>query len=370
MKKLMCIVLALMLLAGCVPQKTSDNNTKQDYIIGVWVSYAEIDTMLQGDFKVEFDTALQNCKAKGITDMFVHLIPFCDSYYRSELFPLRASAATSDFDILEYMISLCHQSGIKFHAWINPYRVRTADSEISLLPDNSPAKQWLSDQDTDNDINVSLMGGIYLNPASIEVRALIIDGIREIIDHYAVDGIHFDDYFYPTTDIAFDEQSYNGYCNTTQKPLSLYDWRRSNVNALISGAYTAIKFKNKDIIFSISPSASIDENYNTHYADVTLWCDNACVDYIIPQLYFGFDYPDNNFKFDNLLSDWQKQINGTDAKLLIGLAAYKIGAQNEPDKAEWTNGNEVIKRQVQICKQTESIAGHIYFSYSALCEYL
>ena len=370
MKKLLCVMLVLLLLAGCSPIDTPSDTNKQNYITGVWVSYSELDTMLQKDFKVEFTATVQNCLSRGITDMFVHIRPFCDSYYPSELFPLRASAAVHNFDILEYMISICHQNGIKFHAWLNPYRVRTADSDISALPDGSPAKRWLNDETEDNDTNVSLVSGIYLNPAASKSRQLILDGIREIIDNYSVDGIHFDDYFYPTVDEGFDKQSYTAYCADSQKPLALDDWRRANVNALISGAYTAIKFKSKDIVFSISPSASIVENYNKHYADVAAWCDSACVDYIIPQLYFGFEYPDSDFKFNNLIDNWKKELEGTDTKLLIGLATYKIDTQNEPDRAEWSDGTEVIKQQAQMCKESSGIAGHIYFSYSSMCEYL
>lgn len=370
MKRLLCIMLVLILLAGCSTAEPNITQEKQNYITGVWMSYSELDAMLQKDFKAEFSAAVQNCISMGITDIFVHTRPFCDSYYPSQYFPLRESAAVHDFDILEYMINICHKSGIKFHAWLNPYRVRTADSDISVLPDNSPAKQWLTDDSGDNNVNVSLVGGVYLNPASSEARQLILDGIREIVDGYAVDGIHFDDYFYPTVEATFDEQSYIAYCNKTQKPLSLGDWRRANVNALISGAYTAIKFKNKDIVFSVSPSASIDENYNRHYADIAAWVDNACVDYIIPQLYFGFEYPDRNFKFENLFEKWQKEVAYTETKLLIGLATYKIGTQNEPDKQEWANGKEVINRQVDICKNDSDILGHIYFSYSSMCEYV
>ena len=371
MKRIISIILVLLLLGGCSPSDTSSGfEDKQSYITGVWLSYSELDGMLQKDFKAEFDAAVQNCLSRGVTDMFVHIRPHCDSYYPSQLFPMRSSAAMCDFDVLEYMIDICHQNNIKLHAWLNPYRVRTADGDVSALPEDSPARLWLSDDNTDNDTNVSLASGVYLNPASSEVRALIIDGIREIIDNYAVDGIHFDDYFYPTTEAIFDKQSYDRYCDETEKPLGLHEWRRANINALISGAYTAIKFKDKDIIFSISPAASIDENYNKHYADIAAWCDSACVDYIIPQLYFGFEYPDSDFKFDNLLDEWQKEMKGIDVKLIIGLATYKIGTQSEPDREEWASGTEVIKKQSQICENTSGIDGHIYFSYSSMCEYL
>lgn len=284
------MMLVLMLAVGCTKVTEPSDTGSNSYITGVWISYSELDSMLSGNFKAEFSAAVQNCVAREITDVFVHIRPFCDSYYPSKYFPLRQTVK-QDYDVLEYMISECHQNGISFHAWLNPYRVRTADSDISALPQNSPARRWVEDQNAEDNLNVSLVGGIYLNPASSEVRTLILDGIREIIDNYAVDGIHFDDYFYPTIDEEFDKQSYNDYCAATQNPLSLGDWRRANVNALVSGAYTAIKFKSKDIIFSISPSASVDDNYNKHYADVVAWCDSGCVDYIIPQLYLVFNIP-------------------------------------------------------------------------------
>ena len=369
MNKILCVVACLVLLAGCRRLNQSIPIYEQpQYLTGVWISFSELDAMLQCDFKQEFNTVIQNCKAREITDVFVHVRPYCDAYYNSALFPLRESARTQDFDVLKYMIDSCHQNNVKFHAWINPYRVKTADNDISTLPDNSPAKIWLSDQVAENDINVSTQSGVYLNPSSGEVRALIIDGVREIINNYTVDGIHFDDYFYPTTDANFDEQSYNIYCSNTKIPLSLDDYRRASVNALISGVYTAIKFKDKDIVFSVSPSASIEENYNKHYADVEEWIKSGCVDYIIPQLYFGFDYPDDNYKFNNLLSEWQKLTENRDVKLVIGLATYKIGTQNQPDYTEWANGKEVIKKQVEICRQNPAVYGHVYFSYTSMCE--
>lgn len=372
MKKLFCLIVVLIFVSGCsfAGGRTEESREQDTYITGVWISYAELDAMLQGDFETEFGRAVKNCKIRGITDVFVHVRPFCDSIYKSKLFPTRDSARAQKFDVLEYMINACHENDIKFHAWVNPYRVRTADGEISALPDDSPAARWLGDDIDDNDTNVSLTNGIYLDPASSEVRALIIDGIREIIDNYDVDGIHFDDYFYPTTDESFDKVNYTVYAEQTERPLSLEEYRRANINALISGVYTAVKFKDKDITFSVSPSASIEKNYDGQYADVVSWCQSGCVDYIIPQLYFGFNYPDSSFNFDKLLTKWQQEIKSTDTKILIGLAAYKINTKNEPDQVEWETGVDVINRQIKICKTTDGVTGHVYFSYSSMCEYL
>lgn len=374
MKKALCLLLVLLTLTGCSFQKSEKSKrteTSEPYITGVWLSYSELDGILKtGDFKNEFDKVVSNCKSRGITDIFVHTRPFCDSIYPSEYFPLRETVKDYDFDILEYMITKCHGEGLKFHSWINPYRVRTADGEISALDTESPVRVWADENAESNGTDYIISGGIYLNPASDKARRLVIDGIREILACYNVDGIHFDDYFYPTSDAEFDSKSYEVYCNNTKNPVSLDEWRRANVNALISGCYTAVKFANADTVFSVSPSASLDENLNRHYADVNAWCENGCVDYIIPQLYFGFDYPKETFKFENLITDWKKAAKNSDTKLLIGLAAYKINTQNEPDRDEWQNGVEVIKKQTEICEKDPDICGHIFFSYSALCEYL
>ncbi len=367
MKKVQCffIVVLLLLLCGCKSVDTAFEQEKREvYINGVWLTYSELDKMLESDFKLEFEKVIKNCKERGITDMFVHIVPFCDAYYNSKIYPKRTSALSKDYDILKYMVDMCHKNNINFHAWINPYRVRTVDNNISALPEESPAKKW------ENTLNISTASGIYLNPASDDVRALIIDGVREIINDYDVDGIHFDDYFYPSSDESFDKLSYEEYQSNTTTPLSLADFRRANVNALVSGVYTTIKFKDKNIIFSISPSASIEENYNKQYADISAWCKGGIVDYIIPQLYFGFEYPDPKYNFENLLEEWKMLTKDTDVNLIIGLAAYKINTSTELDSAEWSQGTEIIKRQIEICKNDAQISGHMFFSYSTMKEFL
>ena len=357
---LLCLCV-LLLLCGC---KTGEENKriKDDngiYHKGVWVTYTELNSMLSADFKSEFSNVLQTCKAKGITDIFVHVRAFCDAYYPSKLFPMAESAKAVDFDILEFMVSSAHQKNIRFHAWLNPYRVRTADNNIDNLSKESPAYKWGS-----SDNLLVTESGIYLNPASYEARMLVTDGVREILKNYAVDGIHFDDYFYPLDLAEEDRNSYDKYFKEAEIPVSIENWRRGNVNALISGVYTAIKFVNKDIIFSISPAADMEKNYNSRYADITLWGESGCVDWLIPQLYFGFNYPDSSFRFDYLLDAWKSEFENRKAKLLIGLASYKIGTETPPDSEEWEKGEEIIKRQEKICQEDKDIYGHIYFSYS------
>lgn len=379
MKKSVAVILALfLLLCGCssaqnissVPAPSEEPQSLENTASsGVWLSFSEINSMLDSTdgFKKEFEKVVENCKGLKIENLYVHVRAYCDSLFPSEYFPLISRAEKYDFDIFEYIVDTCRQNGIRVHAWINPYRVLTSSTEITALDKDSPAYKWLSDDKSENDVNVVKANGIYLNPAEYEVRELVINGIREILENYEVAGIHFDDYFYPTTDDSFDAESYAKYKSETENPLALDEWRRANVNALISGCYTAVKFYDKDILFTVSPAASIENNYNSLYADVKSWVESGCVDYIIPQLYFGFEYPNPAFSFENLLNEWEALVEcNDDVGLLIGLASYKIGTDAESDKAEWQSDDDIIARQVENCYESDRVAGYVLFSYSSL----
>lgn len=363
MKRLiLSLVLVICLLAGCGAQK---ENYKPTASKGIWLSFSEINTMLNSEkgIKEEFEILLKNCKELQINEIYIHIRAFCDSLYPSKIFPLKQEAVGYDFDIFQYMIDRCHDENIKVHAWINPYRVSNTFTDISLLSEESPAYKWVNGE---GNKNVVISNGIYLNPAESEVQQLVINGVREVITNYNVDGIHFDDYFYPTTNKEFDKASFEEYKSITKDALSLEDWRRNNVNSLISGCYNAIKYYNEKIEFSISPAASINGNYNTMYADIRAWVDGEYVDCIIPQLYFGFYYPDKQFRFENLLKDWKDLIKNSKVKLKIGLAPYKIDSDLTADKEEWSSRNDIISRQAEICYKDKRVEGFVLFSYSSV----
>lgn len=371
MRKIFIFVLILcILLTGCQSKtetpKETEKPQKTEELIGVWLTFSELGNLAEKDFEQEFALCVQKCKDMGINNIFVHVRPFCDALYNSNIFPKSKYASGYDGDALLYMINTAHKFGIKVHAWINPYRVSTASNDVNTLPDKSPAKQWLTDDNTANDKNVCITdSGIYLNPAESDVKKLILSGVREIIENYAVDGIHLDDYFYPTSDIEFDKISYEEYASAAITPLDLGDWRRQNVNALIHTLYCAVKAYNKNIMFGVSPAADIDRCYNELFADVEGWAHGGYVDYIMPQLYFGFEYPKSEFCFDKLLPVWQAMLEDTNAALYVGLANYKIGTQNEPDKAEWNEKNDIIARQIALLRETKT-DGFVFFSYSSL----
>ena len=378
MKRLILIFLVMLfLLSGCNSADTESENIKSDDFhnmegkasSGIWLSFSEIAGMLssQKGFEKELSDVVRNCHELKTENIYLHVRSHCDSIYKSEYFPLTDKAALYDYDVFEYMLNRFHSEGIKVHAWINPYRVSTATEDVNKIRADSPIHKWLKDADPNNDKNICIYNGVYLNPAENGARKLVIDGIKEILVKYQVDGIHFDDYFYPTTDVSFDKTSYENYVAATEKPLELASWRRANVNALISGVNAAIKSINKDVVFSISPAASIDNNYHNLYADVEFWAENSLVDSIIPQLYFGFEYNDKDFRFDRLLTDWKKLASANkDCSLIIGLAPYKIGTVTDADGSEWQTKSDLIARQVKRCYEDELVSGYVLFSYSAM----
>lgn len=371
MKKCLLLLFAVcFLIAGCssntaLPQKRIvPVSESKKYMVGVWLSYSEINAIISDNgLESNLNKVISNLNSISATDIFIHVRAFCDSIYPSKLFPQTEFSNKYNYDIFEYMITKCHENGIRVHAWINPYRVSSATNDINALSDKCLAKS-LYNKDVSN-IGIT-ENGIYLNPASEQCKKAVVDGIREILDNYAVDGIHFDDYFYPTTAESFDSESYKRYCENTKVPFGLDEYRRANVNSLIAACYTAIKFKDKNITFSISPAADIDKNYSCRYADIKSFCESGCVDLIIPQLYFGFSYPDNNFCFDTLLNRWENELKDTNVKIAVGIASYKVGTNAEPDCEEWHDNTDILSRQCAMCKSDKNICGHIFFSYSSL----
>jgi len=139
------------------------------------------------------------------------------------------------------------------------------------------------------------------------------------------------------------------------------------VNILISGCYYSIKSINKNIQFSISPAASLEKNYTDLYADIEYWIVNGCIDTVIPQIYFGFDYPIDEYKFENLIERWKKASSlNKNVRTEIALATYKIGTDLSPDSKEWGNIEDIIARQTEICYKDKDIDGYVFFSYSSL----
>lgn len=350
------------------PSKLSEFN-----MTGLWISCYEMPFKKcknEGAAKKSFDSMMHAAVEQGYNAVFCHVRPFGDAFYPSKYFPFSkfitgTEGVKPSYDPLKIMVESAKAHGLEFHAWINPYRVSSSSTQPDTLSSGNIAKKWLTDSSGNA---VAASGGIYFNPASLEVQKLILDGVREILENYDVDGIHFDDYFYPTTDAEFDSKHYNEYLsNAGEIPLSLDDWRRANVNALVSGVHKLCS--DKRVIFGISPAGDIsydktDKNYNERYADVSLWMQKSgFVDYIIPQIYFGYNHPKPTAQYKYLLDIWSSLPRHKNLKIYIGLAAYKMN-ENCVDKEEWHNDATLMARQTQDAKVANT-NGVVVFSYTA-----
>ncbi|HQQ89214.1 MAG TPA: family 10 glycosylhydrolase [Oscillospiraceae bacterium] len=359
-------------------EKESSSNTgkkssvsSSDEVRAVWISYLELYNMLCGKTKSQFrssiGTAFDNATELGLNTVFVHVRSHSDAFYDSDLFPWSVYCTGTEgkdpgFDPLEIMVEEAHDRGLSIEAWINPYRIKgTADT--SKICKSSPAYDWL-----DTDKVVILSGsGIYYNPADEDVIDLIVEGVEEIVQNYDVDGIHFDDYFYPTTDKSFDEDYYDDYLDDGGT-MSLSAWRRDNVNRMIKRVYKAIKSINSGCQFGISPAGNMDNNYNTLYCDVYTWVENkGYVDYICPQIYFGFEH--GSAPYLEVLETFDEMISVSSVRLISGLAAYKIGVKDTyagDGAKEWIQNSDILARQVDAARDASHYGGFALYTYSSL----
>ena len=231
MKRVVSAVLAVLMLSGCATAPKEE----KDFMCGVWVTYSELERMSNSDFCDNFANFIYNCKETGITDIFVHAVAFCDSIYDSVYYEKREWCKNLNFDVLEQIITASHKNGIKVHAWLNPYRI-SFNKDFTLCDKLSYLSEEVARIDE----------GVYLNPASENARRLVKCGVLELISNYEIDGIHFDDYFYPTTAPQFDYEFYNQYTAKVENPLSLEDYRRLQTALLISEVGKTVKLAKKD----------------------------------------------------------------------------------------------------------------------------
>ena len=372
MKRVMCLLLAMLTLSSCgiIEKSKTEKKPTGKEISAVWISYTELSMKDEngGDedsFRDKITEMFDNCAQLGINTVFAQVRPFCDAMYPSEIFPWSAylTGYQGDpvyYDPLEIMVEEAHERGLGLHAWINPFRV-SFDTDTDKLSEKNPAKKLLSDEKTKDRV-VTADGGLYLCPASTENHKLIIDGVREIIRNYEVDGIHIDDYFYPSTDIGVDKTYYDEY--KKNGGALFYDkWRLDVISSFVSQMYTAVKSERNDCIFSISPAGNINNNYEEEYADVERWCsEKGYCDWMIPQIYYGFE--NEAIPFDKACKSWSELDKSDDVRMIYGIPAYKVNGEDEEFKA----GGGIIEKQISVAKATDNYGGVAFFSYSSLVD--
>ena len=319
---------------------------EEENLVGVWVPYFSLHTAehTQQAFAENFQTIAQTAQGKGMNALFVHVRPFCDALYPSALYPWShiltgTQGQDPGFDPLEFMIETTHSLGMEFHAWLNPLRVKTAETPAALA-ENNPYVQLGEEYPQ---YFMEYGGGVYLNPAYPAMRTLIADGAAEIAENYEVDGIHFDDYFYPAEDPALDSAAYEAYAQSVEEPLPLLEWRAANINAMVSQVYESIKAVKPGVVFGISPQGNI-ANDLAMGADVTEWAAvPGYVDYLCPQLYYSFE--NEALGYREALSQWEALPRHQGLSLYAGLALYKAGT--DADGGTWLSQDNIIALQAQ-----------------------
>lgn len=354
-------------IAALSSKATADTPESDEEMRGVWVSYMELSmenesSKTQKAFEDKFTEIAQKCRESGFNTLIVQVRPFCDALYKSSYFPWShiltgTQGENPQYDALQIMCDICKENNLKIHAWINPYRVSSNETPKKLSDNNPYIKNYEIGIKTDN--------GIFLDPSNETAQQLISDGVKEIAENYDVDGIQFDDYFYPTEDESFDKKQYEAYIEKYGKEnsMSLDNWRMQNVNTLICKVYRTIKSVDSSVEFGISPQGNIGNNDGL-YADVKSWCTcKGFADYICPQIYFSLENP--ALTFEDCLDSWTSLDFDENVKLYVGLGGYKAG-NGEYDEETWLLSDSILADEYDILRNNKSVRGFMLYSYSCL----
>ena len=281
----------------------------------VWISFGDykaagLYNKSQSAFQTNANKYFKKLKKDGINTIYFHVAPCNDAIYPSKYLKWSSYMFESapDYDPLEILIQTAHKNKMTFHAWLNPYRKKM---------------------------------GVSYDPGKASSLKRIRRIVAEIVQNYNVDGIHFDDYFYPTTAPDFDADSYAASGST----ISLADWRRQNVNDLMRACYAAAHAFN--VRFGVSPQGTLSGCRDGQYSDAALWLAKpGYCDYLIPQLYWGLNYRKNGsdaLSLGRLAAEWLSLPRTESVQLAFGLGAYRIGDGDEGDTSgpgtEWCTGH-------------------------------
>ncbi len=384
--KAICVVLGLLcVVTGIMPiGQKSRANAKINHVKGVWAAtlysmdYPKSPTTDPNQLMRDADELIKSVKDHGFNTLFLQVRPSGDAFYKSEIYPAsRYLTGTEgilpkdDFDPLEYITQKAHENGISLHAWINPYRITASQKDSENIGESSIAKKYphLAVKHTD--------GKLYLNPGEPEAMDIVVKGAVEIAKNYKVDGIHIDDYFYPSS--AFpDGETYTKYGGSFT---DIGDWRRDNTLKLVKKMRDSIKAERQDIIFSVSPCGiwanreSKAEGSDTfgkqayfdYYADTRLWVKENLIDMIIPQVYW--EMGNNLADFCKVVNWWSDAVKGTDVSLCIGQAVYKA-AEAEAGNAAWygSQGISELENQLKYITGIEGICGYVQFRMGSITQ--
>ena len=297
----------------------------------VWISYLEISKLAgsaEGVFHAQAAAMMQRVKEKGGNAVFVQVRPFGDAIYPSEVYPwsktISGSAGTGlPYDPLAVLLEQAHAQGLAFHAWINPYRLMSS-TDFSKVDASFRTAAWYQG-DARSTYMYEVDGIWWLKPANDEAQALIADGVRELLSHYALDGIHLDDYFYAASPESLGETTVSAKANNTKLIKTLYDLTKELRPDALFGVSPAGGFR-KDSTLPVSDTGTLS-------TDLALWCTKeGYLDYVMPQIYW--DETHEIQPFTMTLQKWRAFVTEPSVRLYIGLASYRFDAATIQEQSQ------------------------------------
>ncbi|WP_219467222.1 glycoside hydrolase family 10 protein, partial [Nonomuraea rhizosphaerae] len=355
---------------------TADARYPKRQLRGVWIATVRnIDWpsrtgLTAAKQQAEYVKILDAAVKRRFNAVFVQVRPASDALYKSSIEPwsqyLTGTAGKDPgWDPLPFLVDEAHKRGLEFHAWFNPYRA-AYDASAAKLPAGHPARLH-------PDWTVKHGGRLYYNPGLPQVREHVTKVVTDVVKRYDIDGVHFDDYFYPypgeggkfNDDAAFTKYG---------KGMKLADWRRDNVNKLVAEVDEAVHAAKSHVKFGISPfgiwrnksndptgsNTSGMSGYDEIYGDARHWIKSGTVDYVMPQLYWSRGFKAADYKA--LVPWWANEVKGTGVDLYIGQALYRVGADS--DKA-WNKAGE-LSAHLTINREHPQVDGDVYFSAKQL----
>jgi uncharacterized lipoprotein YddW (UPF0748 family)/N-acetylmuramoyl-L-alanine amidase len=316
--------------------------------------------------KTEIDTIINNVALMNMNTIILQVKTGASVLYKSQYFPWSEvltgiQGQDPGYDPLAYFIQQAHQKGIQIQAWVNPYQIQTK-ADTTKLAVNNPAIMHPDWTVTGND------GGLYFDPGIPDVKKLIENGVKEIVQNYNIDGVLLDN-FYPSKDFN-DSDTFKKYGSV----MSLEDWRRNNVDNLIGALHSDIKAINPSVPLGVSPFAvwankaqyppgsttqSSTQTYYDQFADTRLWVQHNWIDYICPQIYWSLGFPATSF--ENATDWWVNTVKGTNVSFYVSQAAYKVGT----NEAGWLSPDQIVK-QLQYAKKYPEYKGSAFLGYKQL----
>lgn len=362
--------LIVLLLAALISSMGQTNYPKREFR-GAWIAtVANIDWPLNrnsssGEQVKELVEMIASLDSAGINAIFFQIRTECDALYDSQVEPWsywltgeQGKAPEPFYDPLKFAIDEAHKRGIELHAWFNPYR------SVKTIGGYETAKNHVSNEHPEWILQFENYK--MLDPGNPDVKKYILDVVSDVLLRYDVDGIHFDDYFYPYSPKVSNEDSVS-FANYSNDIDNIDDWRRYNINSLMADIYDLIQQEKPYVKFGISPFGIVEnkyagtngfESFNILYCDPLNWIENRIVDYVNPQLYWELDH--KAAPYAKLLPWWADVSDSV--HLYIGQYSSKMAAE------KYSGSKTELGDQLRLNRRTPNVDGEVFFSAKSITQ--